>query len=142
MVAALALGLVACGDEKQDDQTKDELVQAANRICHKFDRRLETIEEPRNARNTEQAATYFDQAAPAIEAAYLEFKALDPNDETERDWNAFLARARELRQVTRRVADKAVKGDRSYINDLREVESVSDDSEQIARRLGATTCAS
>lgn len=142
VVAALATGLVACGDEKADDQTRDEVVDQANAICDKFDKRLSTIDEPSNPRDTEQAAAYFDEAAPAIEAAYIEFKALDPNEETERDWNAFLRNARELKDVTAQIANKAIKGDRSYINDLNEVESVSNDSEEAARRLGATTCAS
>lgn len=140
IVALLALGVAACGDEEQDDQTRDELVEAANRTCDKFEKRLDEIEEPRNFRSTEQARTYWDEAAPVFESHYIELKALDPNDELEDEWRAFLSRQRELKDVTARIANKAIKGDRSFINDQNEAVRINDDSNGIARRLGARGC--
>lgn len=141
IVAALGLGVAACGDEEADDQTREELVQAANAICEKYDQRFGEIEQPRNPRNTEEALNYWDEVAPVIESRYIDFSALDANDDMERDWNAYLSRQRELRDVTARVAEKVVKRDRSYINDLNEVRSVARESRQTARSIGASTCA-
>jgi hypothetical protein len=139
--AALALGLAACGDEEQDEQNNRELASAANQICDKFEKRFEDIDEPRNLRDTQDAAPYFDETAGVFEAAYIEFKALDPNDEKRRDWNAFLAKQREITDVSRRVADKTIKRDRSYINDLSELQSANREVNDLARRVGANGCA-
>jgi hypothetical protein len=140
VVAVLAFGLVACGDEEQDEQNHRELVEAANAICDKYEKRAEEIEEPRNLRSSEQAAAFFGELAPLFEAAEIDFRALDPNDEDEDEWNAYVRKVREGRDIANRVANKSLKGDRSYINDLDELERLDRESDELARNVGANGC--
>lgn len=140
VLAALALGLAACGDEEQDEQTSAELREAANKICDKYEKRIDEIEEPGNVRNSEQAEAYFGEVAGVVESAELDFSALDPNDELDEEWNAFVRTQREGKDLLTRVAEKATKRDRSYINDLSEIERIDRESDERARRVGASGC--
>lgn len=141
VVGALALGLAACGDEEADNQSKSEVTEAANTICTNFAKRIDAIDTPTDIRNTEQAATYWGEAAPVVEAKHSELKALDPDDDLVDEYNAYIRKIAELEKLTMTVADKTSEGDRSYINDLEEVDSVAKDAREMAGAIGASQCA-
>jgi hypothetical protein len=141
VVAGLAVGLVACGDEQADEQSRAELIEAANAICDKYDKRVDDIDEPTSLRKSEQAQAYFGELAPIFEAAEIDFRALDPNEDLEDEWTAFVRKTREGRDLTYRIANKATKRDRSYINDLDEYDRLDRESDELARNVGATGCA-
>src|SRR5262245_2431339 len=94
-----------------------------NNICHKDKLAIEESGIPKvsEVRHIEVADDYYGTLAGFYETEYSDFAALDPPDDLEDEYNAFLQKDKELVNTTTAIAKKAHTGDKSFINDVDDV---------------------
>lgn len=139
VTAVLGLGLTACGGG--GELSKKDLAKKANAICVKADNQGKAIATPANIQDAAQAAKYFDKAAPIVDKATKDLKALKPAKAVKADWNDFLAKQERANDLLAKVRRKADAKDASGLQDLQNFSGLATDRAAAAKRVGATGCA-
>lgn len=141
-IAALALGVVACGGGGGDELSKEELATRANEICRDFDERLAAIPQPAGAPDEQAAAAFYDQTKPVVRELLERIERLEPADAVAKDWRTFVDSQREgARLLDDLVAQVGRRDDVAQATAAR-VRSAIVTGSAAARRIGATSCAS
>ena len=137
-LASAAFLLAACGGGG-DRLSRDEFASQGNRICEKFEAKIDELENPRSL---PELRAYVDQARPIFEEGVADLRELEPPEDLQDRYDDFLetadaavARLDELsaaaedgdQEAVQRIADRAAQEDR--------------ESDRIARELGLDDCA-
>jgi hypothetical protein len=141
-LAALALGLTACGSSSSDSGlSKSDLISKANAICKTGTKDGTAIKPPASLNDANVAAAYFDKVQAVIKKETDDLKALKPADDVKGDWNAFIAAQQKGEDLLEKITAKAHAKDASGQQDLAELTPVGKKVNAAATKLGATDCA-
>jgi hypothetical protein len=117
LVAALAVFALGCGDDDNagDDQlSKQEFVEQANRICRENQQNIERkgeqiqkdLQQESDGKSREElTADALDSLAPELKPFVDRLKRLEPPDDLEPDWDKFLKMLDEAAALYPRLAD-------------------------------------
>lgn len=134
-VAAFLLALLAgCGG----GSSREGFVEDAVEICRKSNARVEALGTPESFTDT---LLYARRAEDAVDDEIDELRDVDPPDDVEDDFEAYLATLEERRRQLELLADAA---DRNNMADIQgigsELEVLTAKARTQARRAGLTTC--
>jgi hypothetical protein len=139
-LAAVALAVAGCGGDDGDGDdglTRAELVRRADRACVASD--LRPVTAPNDVRH---AAELTADEARARRDLQVELERLDPSDEVERDYEAFLANSRQVIAKLDRMTALARRDQRAELARV-EIERIAllEERERLADRIGFERCA-
>jgi hypothetical protein len=132
-----SLLLASCGGDG-DGLSREEFVAEADAICAEYDQRVQEIEQPQGLDDVER---YADEAQPVIEEGMTELRELEPPEELQDDWNAFISSSEESLDFLDELREAGAAGDPERIQEIaQEVSAVNDEANGIARELGLEDC--
>jgi hypothetical protein len=153
VLAAIAvLGLAACGgggDNKkatgkpQADGTykKADLAAAANTICFKTKQAARQVAPLADPNDPAKLAAYLGALLPLQQKQASDLQALKPAPDVASDWNAMLAKEKEILQFFQNILTKAKKKDKSASKDLAQGQKLGPEFAVLAKKVGANVCA-
>jgi hypothetical protein len=107
----VSLPLAACGG----GLSEDELVSEGDAICKRVNEQIAKEPEPVNADDLQALAKKTVEISdPAID----DMEKLEPPDELEKDFDAFVASLKEQRDLTKQIGDAAGSGDTAKLEQL------------------------
>lgn len=134
----LVLALAACGGGGDDRLSTDELREQADAICAEYERQLDDLEEPDNF---EELVAYAEDASAALEDGLADLRELEPPEELEENYDAWLATGDDAVDRIEELRAAAEDEDQAAIETLFESADESDEeSDQLARDLGLEEC--
>src|SRR3954451_15721953 len=110
-VALLVVPLAACGR----GLSKRELVAKGDTICKRVNTQIAKEPAPKDAAGLKRLA---DKTLALSGPAIKDMEALQPPDELRKDFDAFVARLKEQRELTRQVGEAAGQGDAQKIQQI------------------------
>ncbi len=148
LVAALACTatLAACGGDDDAPTTSAtlgdaELVAQADAICKRFEAQAKAVPDPRDVADATEAARYFGAVAPLARRQQTALEALDPAASLQAPYDAFLAASRRGTELLETLARKAAARDASGMQQLGQLEPLSQAIDAAADRVGLRSCA-
>ena len=155
LVLAVPVLVAACGggdDEGggRERLSKTELVERANAICSDFDKRVEEIQKKYEARITgfedekslDALAEFAGESRSTVEDGVEELRELEPPEDLEDRYDAWLATADQTLERIDELAEAAEARDRAEVGKIiRQVGEEEQDSDRLAQELGLTECA-
>lgn len=138
-IAALALGLAACGGD--DKLSEADLGKKANAICKEFDKKIAAVPQPTGARNVGTAAAYYDQTRPIVNELIRKLDKLEPEDSLKQDWTTFIDKQNEAATLLTALIKQIKDRDEAAQQTLDKINTAVEDGSAAARRAGATACA-
>lgn len=138
-IAALALGLAACGGD--DKLSKADLGKKANAICKDFDKKIAAVPQPIGARNVGTAAAYYDQTRPIVNDLIRQLDKLEPEDSLTKDWTTFVDKQKEAARLLTDLIKQIKERDDTAQQTLTQINTAVETGSAAARRAGATACA-
>ena len=134
VAALLVLPLAACGG----GLSKAELVKQGDAICKRVNDQVAKQQEPTNAADLAALAKKTVKISdPAIE----DMDALEPPDELEKDFDAFVASLKQQRDLTKQIGDAAAKGDTVKIQQIAtDAQKAQAEYQRLADKIGFKEC--
>ena len=111
-VALLLLLLAGCGG---DGLSKQELVAEGDKICSRINKQIAKEPDPKSAADLERLA---ERTVELSDPAIKDMEALEPPDELEKDFAAFVKSLKEQRDLTKQIGEAAGAGDNEKIQQV------------------------
>jgi hypothetical protein len=139
LLVACALALGGCGGEDGGDRlSKAELVSRADSICKTYEARLDALGTPENQ---EQLADFADKALPIARQGRDDLADLEPPEELEDEYDAWLEQGDRAIDIVERLRDAAKDGDSAEVQKIAgEAEATDREANRLARQLGFRQC--
>lgn len=135
---AFVLALAGCGGEER--LSKNEYVRQADAICAKYERRLDSIPEPRSLR---EVSPFIERGLPLAKDELAELEELRPPEADEAKVARLLAQVKETITELERLRDAAAARDRAAAETAAaRVEEASGRASKLARGYGLEECGS
>jgi hypothetical protein len=132
---ALALGACGGGDDRL---SAEELRQQADAICAEYESTLDELGEPATLA---ELATYAEEASSALSDGLADLRELEPPEELEDDYDAWLATGDDAVEQIDELQTAAEDEDQAAIDDLLASAGESDEeSDRLARAVGLEEC--
>jgi hypothetical protein len=133
-VVALILPLAGCGG----GLSKSELVAKGDAICKRVNRQVAKEPEPKTAADLQGLAKKTVEISdPAID----DMEKLEPPDELEKDFAAFVASLKEQRDLTKQIGDAAGAGDTAKIQRVgAEAQKAQEKYRKLSDKIGFKEC--
>jgi hypothetical protein len=133
-VAALLIPLAACGG----GLSKAELVKQGDAICKRVNEKVAKQQEPTNAADL---AALAKQTVKISDPAIDDMEALEPPDELEKDFDAFVASLKQQRDLTMQIGDAAAKGDTVKIQQIAtQAQKAQAEYQKLVDKIGFKEC--
>ncbi|MDQ3822073.1 MAG: hypothetical protein M3321_02395 [Actinomycetota bacterium] len=138
LVALAALVAAGCGGGGGDRLSRAEFVAQADAICRKYEARLEALGQPQDV---SELRSFADRALPIARDGRDELGELNPPEELEEDYDAWLERGDEAIEMVERLRDASEDGDRAEIQRIaQDAQRIDAESNRLARDLGFEQC--
>ena len=130
----IILPLAACGG----GLSKGELVAEGDKICKKVNDQVAKEPEPVNAKDLQALAEKTVEISdPAIE----DMEELEPPDDLEKDFDAFVASLKKQRDLTEQIGKAAGAGDTAKIQELgTEAQKAQEEYRRLSNKIGFKEC--
>ena len=130
----LVLPLAACGG----GLSQAELVKQGDVICKRVNDKVAKQQEPTTAADL---AALAKQTVKISDPAIDDMEALEPPDELEKDFDAFVASLKKQRDLTKQIGDAAGKGDTVKIQQIaNEAQQAQAEYQKLADKIGFKEC--
>jgi hypothetical protein len=139
VVAALAVGLAACGSSSDKTLSKSDLVAKANAICSKATEAGKKIAPPTSLDDPAVVAAYFDKVIPLTKKEVKDLNDLKPASDIKDDYDAYLAALGKAETLVEKVQKKAHAKDPSGKTDLQNART-GIEIQKTARKVGIKDC--
>jgi hypothetical protein len=144
-VRALVVGLLAAtavagcgGDDGGDRLSRAEFISRADAICSRYEARLDALGQPTNV---DELESFADKALPIAKDGREELGELNPPEDLEDTYDAWLDRGNEAIQIVERLRDAAEDGDQAEIQRIaQEAQRIDTESNRLAEQLGFEQC--
>ena len=134
VAALLVLPLAACGG----GLSKAELVKQGDAICKRVNDKIAKQQEPTNAADL---AALAKQTVKISDPAIDDMEALEPPDELQKDFDAFVASLKKQRDLTKQIGDAAGKGDTVKIQQIaNDAQKEQTEYRRLSDKIGFNEC--
>ena len=134
VAALLILPLAACGG----GLSKAELVKQGDAICKRVNDEVAKQQEPTNAADL---AALAKKTVKISDPAIDDMDALEPPDELEKDFDAFVASLKQQRDLTKQIGDAAAKGDTVKIQQIaNDAQKAQTEYRRLSDKIGFKEC--
>jgi hypothetical protein len=134
VVALLVLPLAACGG----GLSRAELVKKGDAICKRVNDQVAKQQEPTNAADL---AALAKKTVKLSDPAIDDMEALEPPDELEKTFKAFVASLKQQRDLTKQIGDAAGKGDTVKIQQVAtEAQKAQAKYRRLSDKIGFKEC--
>jgi len=134
VAALLVVPLAACGG----GLSQAELVKQGDAICKRVNDKVAKQQEPTNAADL---AALAKQTVKLSDPAIDDMEALEPPDELEKEFDAFVASLKQQRDLTKQIGDAAGKGDTVKIQQIaNEAQKAQAEYQKLADKIGFKEC--
>ena len=134
VAALLVLPLTACGG----GLSQAELVNQGDAICKRVNDKVAKQQEPTNAADL---AALAKQTVKLSDPAIDDMEALEPPDELEKEFDAFVASLKKQRDLTKQIGDAAGKGDTVKIQQIAtEAQKAQAEYRKLSDKIGFKEC--
>lgn len=139
IVVLLAGAAAGCGGGGGDERlSRAELVERADAICSRYEARLDALGRPTNA---SELRSFADRALPIARDGREELGELNPPEELEATYDAWLEQGDEAIEIVERLREAAAESNEVEIQQLAEDAQRTDaESNRLARELGFEQC--
>ena len=140
LVGLLALAAVAgCGGGDGGDRlSRAEFVSRADTICRQYEAKLDALGQPTNV---EELRSFADKALPIAKDGREALGELNPPEDLEDTYDAWLDQGDEAIEIVERLRDAADDGDQAEIQRIaQKAERVDAESNRLAEQLGFEQC--
>ena len=142
LVAALGAGalvIAGCGGGGNGDRlSRAEFVSQADAICRRYEARLEALGQPMNVT---ELRSFADKALPIAKDGRRELEDLEPPEELEDTYDAWLEQGDEAIEIVERLRDAAADGDRAEIGRIAaDAQRTDAEANRLAGELGFEEC--
>ncbi len=136
LAAALAAG---CGGGGGGERlSRAEFVERADAICREYEDRLDALGRPTNAA---ELRSFADRALPIARDGREELGDLNPPENLEETYDAWLEQGDEAIEIVERLREAAAEGNKGEIQQIAEDAQRTDaESNRLARELGFEQC--
>ena len=137
LVALVALA--GCGGGGGGDRlSQAELVSKADAICQEYEAKLNALGQPQNE---DQLADFADKAVPIAEDGREDLGELNPPENLEDTYDAWLEQGDKAIDIVERLREAAEDGDQAEIQKIaQEAEQADRESNRLAAELGFKQC--
>ena len=134
-VALLLLLLAGCGG---DGLSKQELVAEGDKICSRINKQIAKEPDPKSAADLERLA---ERTVELSDPAIKDMEALEPPDELEKDFAAFVKSLKEQRDLTKQIGEAAGAGDNEKIQKIgTDAQKAQAGYQKLADKIGFKEC--
>jgi hypothetical protein len=138
VLAVCALALAGCGGSGGERLSRAEFVAQADAICRKYEARLDALGQPTNVAGLRSFA---DKALPIARAGRDELDDLQPPEELDETYDAWLEQGDEAIDIVERLRDAAQEGDQAEIGRIAlDAQRTDAESNRLGRELGFKQC--
>jgi hypothetical protein len=141
-IAALALGLGACGGGSAKEKTlsKPQLATQAGAICQNYKDRIDAIPQPAGQSGAQAALAYYEQTRPVLDETVAKLAALKPAAAVKADWTSYVNSQRKASQLLGDLVTQVKSGNKDVQSILTQITKTVDDGDTAAKRIGANAC--
>ena len=133
--ALLLLVLAGCGG---DALTKKQLVAKGDAICARINKQVAKEPDPKTAEDLERLA---NRTVEISDPAIKDMEALEPPDELEKDFDAFVKSLKEQRDLTKQIGEAAGAGDNEKIQKIgTDAQKAQAGYQKLADKIGFKEC--
>ena len=139
IVVLSAAAAAGCGGGDGGERlSRAEFVERADAICQKYEARLDALGRPANVA---ELRSFADRALPIAREGREELGELNPPQELEKRYDAWLERGDEAIEIVERLREAAAEGNQGEIQQIAEDAQRTDaESNRLARELGFEQC--
>lgn len=139
VIASLALALAGCGGGGGGDRlSRAEFVSRADAICTEYEAKLNALGRPTNV---QELKTFADKSIPIAREGRDELAGLNPPEELDETYDAWLEQGEEAIEIVERLSDAAEAGNTAEIQRIaQEAERADAESNRLAGELGFRQC--
>ena len=138
VLALAAVGLLAGCGGGEERLSRAEFVSQADAVCRKYEARLDALGQPTNV---EQLRSFADKALPIAKDGREELGDLNPPEELEETYDAWLEHGDDAIDIVERLRDAAADGDQAEIQRIaQDAERTDRESNRLAAELGFEQC--
>ena len=131
----LVLVLAGCGGGAL---SKEELVAEGDKICQRVNKQVAKEPDPKSAADLEKLA---QRTVEISDPAIKDMEALEPPDELQKDFDAFVASLKEQRDLTEQIGQAAGDGDNAKIQELgAQAQKAQASYQKLSTKLGFKQC--
>jgi hypothetical protein len=147
VLAAAAFAVGGCGGDDDGGGgglSKADLDRQSGEICEDSQRQINEVPEPQNIEDAAQASAYFEDVIAIADDAYAKLDALEPEEDLQANYDAYLAQFKKSRDFLAGIQEKAEAQDPSGLQELQaelEAGTLEKASQDAARKAGLTRCA-
>jgi outer membrane murein-binding lipoprotein Lpp len=136
--AAVALPLLLLAGCGGGGLSKQQLVAKGDKICQRVNKQVAKEPDPKSAADLERLAQRtVEISGPAIK----DMEALEPPDELQKDFDAFVASLKEQRDLTKQIGQAAGDGDNEKIQKIgTQAQKAQAKYQKLAAKIGFTQC--
>ena len=133
------VALAGCGGDGGGDRlSRAELVSRADAICRTYEARLDALGQPTNV---DELKEFADKSVPIAKEGRDELRALEPPEDLEATYDAWLEQGDEAIEIVERLRDAAEDGDTAEIQRIaRDAQRADTESNRLAGELGFRQC--
>jgi hypothetical protein len=138
-LAAVAVAAAGCGGSDGGERlSKAEFVSQADAICRTYEARLDALGQPANVA---ELRSFADKALPIARDGREELGELNPPEELDHTYDAWLDQGDEAIEIVERLRDAAEDGDQAEIQKIaQDAERTDAEANRLAGELGFEQC--
>jgi hypothetical protein len=135
---ALLLLLLLAGCGGGDGLSKKELVAEGDKICTRINKQIAKEPDPKSAADLQRLA---ERTVELSDPAIKDMEALEPPDELQKDFDAFVKSLKQQRDLTKEIGEAAGAGDNEKIQQVgTEAQKAQLKYQKLAAKIGFTHC--
>jgi hypothetical protein len=130
---------VGCGGDGGGERlSRAEFVARADAICQKYEARLDALGQPTNV---DELRSFADRALPIAKDGREELGDLNPPEDLEDTYDAWLEQGDDAIEIVERLRDAAEDGDQAEIQEIaQDAQRADAESNRLAGELGFEQC--